>query len=220
MNKILGLFALLTVASCTSRAAEPVAKQFLRFIYGADDIQISNVCYATDDIWMLPGAKNTNALAAIDNLKITSKTSGITSGLLGHDLYFIETRDGKVDPGFNLDSIYFMHRQLVLRFIYSALSQNQQMLRDMVTDAGKVKIDGLKGAPPSGDMDVYEPIIAQLPVLRSSKSRDDAKSKTITYRVPLGEDALTLTLVKDGSTWKIDSSKSIQVSLEFFYRTN
>jgi hypothetical protein len=167
-----------------------------------------------------PAQKNTNALAAVDDLKIASKATGVTSGLLGHDLYFIETRDGKVDPSFNLDSVYFMHRQLVLHFIYSALSQNQRMMRGIVTDSAKVKIKGPKNAPPSGDMDIYEPIIAQLPVVRSSKPQADAQSKTITYRVPLGEETLMLTLLKDGDTWKIDSSKSIQVSLEFFYRTN
>jgi hypothetical protein len=220
MKTLLRLFAFVALASCTSRAAEPAAKQFLRFMYGAEGIQISNICHPSDDLWMLPGAKDTNALTAIDGLKLSSKPTGVTSGLLGRDLYFIETREGKVDPSVNLDSVYMLHRQLVLRFIYSALLQNQQMLRDIVTDASKVKIDGPKEAPPSGDMDVYEPIIAQLPVVRSSKPSDDAKSRTITYRVPLGEEALTLTLVKKGSTWKVESSKPIHVSLEFFYRTN
>ena len=67
-------------------------------------------------------------------------------------------------------------------------------------------------------MDVYGSIVEQLPVVRSSKPQDDATSRTVTYRVPIGEEALTLTLVKDGSTWKIDTSKSVRMSLEFFYR--
>ena len=62
------------------------------------------------------------------------------------------------------------------------------------------------------------PIIEQLPVVRSSAPQDDVKRRTVTYRVPLGEEALTLTLVKDGSVWKIDTSKSVHMSLEFFYR--
>ena len=39
-----------------------------------------------------------------------------------------------------------------------------------------------------------------------------------TYRVPIGDEALTLTLLKEGSTWKIDTSKSVRVPLEFFFR--
>src|SRR4029450_13302985 len=65
-------------------------------------------------------------------------------------------------PTFNLDGIYVMHRQLVLRFIYSALSQNRGMLGRLVTDASKVKIDGPKAAP--GDMDQYGSIIELMPV--------------------------------------------------------
>jgi hypothetical protein len=190
----------------------------LRYIYGEDGVELTNVCLPSDDAWMLRGAKNTNALAALDSVKIASKATGITSGLLGRDLYFIETRDGKVDPALNLDGIYMMHRQIVLRLIYSTLSQNQKMLRQIVTDASKVMVDGPKDAPPGGDMDVYVPIIEQLPVVRSSKPQDDVKSRTVTYRVPVGEEALTLTLIKDGSTWMIDTSKSVRISLELFYR--
>ena len=218
MNTIIRLVATLLVCVSAARCAEPAAKQFLRYIYGADGIELTNICHPSDDAWMLRGAKNTNALAELDGLKISAKSTGITSGLVGRDMYFVETRDGKVDPALNLDGVYMMHRQVMLRFIYSALSQNQRMLRQIVTDASKVKIDGPKDAPPGGDMDVYGPIIEQLPVVRSSKPPDDAMSRSVTYRVPLGEEALTLTLVKDGSTWKIDTSKSVHMSLDFFYR--
>jgi len=218
MNIIIRLFAVLLVSASAAQCAEPAAKQFLRYIYGADDIELTNVCHPSDDSWMLRGAKNTNALTALDSLKVSTRTNGVTSGLVGRDMYFIETREGKVDPAVNLEGVYTMHRQLVLQFVYSALSQNQRMLRQIVTDSSKVKIDGPKDAPPGGDMDVYGPIIGQLPVVRSSKPQDDAKSRTVTYRVPLGEEALVLTLVKEGSTWKIDTSKSVRVSLAFFYR--
>jgi hypothetical protein len=215
---IIRLFAILLVSLFSAHPGEPMTKQFLRYIYGADAVELTNVCLPSDDVWMLRGAKDTNALAALDNLKIAWKPTGITSGLVGRDMYFIETREGKVDPALNLDAVYMMHRQLVLRFIYSALTQNQKMLGQSVTDAKNVKIEGPKGAPPGGDMDVYGPIIEQLPVVRSSKPQDDAKSRTVTYRLPLGEEFLTLTLVKEGSTWKIDTSKALRVSLEFFYR--
>ena len=218
MNIIFRFFALMLISVCGAECAEPASKQFLRYIYGADGVELTNICYPSDDAWMLRGAKDTNALAILDTLKVSSKTNGVTSGLVGRDMYFIETRDGKVDPAVNLEGVYTMHRQLVLQFIYSALSQNQRMLREIVTDANKVKIDGPKDAPPGGDMDVYGPIIGQLPVVRSSKPQDDVKSRTVTYRVPLGEEVLVLTLLKEGSRWKIDTSKSVRVSLEFFYR--
>ena len=218
MNIIVRLVATFLVSASAAQCAEPVAKQFLRYIYGADGMELTNICHPSDDAWMLRGAKNTNALTELDQLKISAKPAGVTSGLVGRDLYFVETRDGKVDPALNLDGVYMMHRQVVLRFIYSALSQNQRMLGQVVTDVSKVKTDGPKDAPPGGDMDVYGPIIEQLPVVRSSKPKDDAESRSVTYRVPLGEEALTLILVKHGSTWKVDTSKSVRVSLEFFYR--
>lgn len=216
MNNIIRLFAMLFVFVSVGHSAEPAAKQFLRYIYGADGIELTNICHLSDDAWMLRGAKNTNALAELDSLKIVSKPTGIISGLVGRDIYFIETRDGRVDPAFSLDGIYVMHRQLVLRFLYAALSQNRAMLGRLTSDASKVTIDGPKAAP--GDMDQYGSILELMPVVRSSRPADDAKSRTVTYRVPIGEEALTLTLIKDGSTWKIDSTESFRVPMEFFFR--
>lgn len=218
MNIFIRLFAIWLIFASAGQCAEPVAKQFLRYIYGADSLELTNICHESDDTWMLPGAKNTNALAALDHLQIKAKSNGITSGFVGRDMYFVETRDGKVDPALNLDGVYMMQRLVIQQFIYSALSQNQSMLRQLVTEASHVQVDGPKLRPPGGDMDVYGPIIEQLPVVRSSKPRDDKRSRSVTYRVPLGEEALTLVLVKDASTWKIDTSKSVRVSLEFFYR--
>src|SRR5215213_1353947 len=128
MNVMIRLAAVLLVSVSAARCAEPITKQFLRYIYGADGLEFTNICLPSDDAWMLRGAKDTNALAALNSLKIASKPTGMTSGLLGREMYFIETREGKVDAALNLDGIYMMHRQLVLRFIYSALSQNKRML--------------------------------------------------------------------------------------------
>jgi hypothetical protein len=216
MNNMLRFLGMLFIFVSVSHSAEPAGKEFLRYIYGADGIELTNICHPSDDAWMLRGAKNTNALAEVDRLKIVAKTTGIISGLVGRDIYFIETRDGRVDPAFNLDGIYVMHRQLVLRFLYVALSQNRGMLGRLTTDASKVTIDGPKAAP--GDMDQYGSILEMMPVVRSSRPVDDAKSRTVTYRVPIGEEALTLTLLKEGSTWKIDTSKSVRVPLAFFFR--
>ena len=217
LNILTRLFAVLLFSVSSARCATPAAaRQFLRYIYGADDIELGEICLPSEDAWMLHGAKNTDALAELDHLKIDAKSSGVISGLVGRDIYFIETRDGKVDPAFNLDGVYLLHRQLVLHFLYAALSGDRELLGRMSTDAGKVKIVGPK-APP-GDMDQYGSILEMMPVLRSSKPADDAKSRTVTYRVPIGNEALALTLLKDGSTWKIDTSKTVRISLEFFFR--
>jgi len=219
MNIAMRLTALLLLAAPTIECAEPVepvTKQFLRYIYGDDDITLTNICHPSDDSWMLRGAKNTNALAALATMPFAPKVTGVSSGIVGSDIYFVELRDGLVDPAFNLDGIYQLHRQLVLRFLYASLSRDQPTLRRLVTDAGKVEIAGPKAAP--GEMDQYGSIIAMMPVVRLSNAADDAKTRSVTYRIPVGEVALSLTLIKDGNTWKIDTSKTVRVPLEFFFR--
>lgn len=216
MKNTLRIIALLLLAAPAAESAEPAAKQFLRYIYGADGISLTNICHPSDDLWMLRGARNANALAALDTEKFESKRTGVSSGVLGTDIYFVELRDGLVDPAFSLDGIYLLHRQLVLGFIFSTLSRDQATLSRLATDASKVQIAGPKAAP--GDMDQYGSIIEAMPVVRSSKAADDAKTKTVTYRVPMGDAALPLTLVKEGSTWKVDTSKTVRVPLEFFFR--
>jgi hypothetical protein len=221
MKTRFGLLVLTLLFTSEIVAAQSVSEQFLRYIYGAEDVDIAKVCLPTDDLWMLPGAKNTNAWKAITALKLDSKKeNGILSGVIpqaqGQDLYFVELREGKVDPAMNLDGVYMMHRQLVLMFLYSALRGDSAQIARLTTDATKVDVIGPK-APP-GDMDVYQEVLASMPIVRSSKPSDDAKSKSVSYRVPLSENALMLRLVKQGSTWKIDTSKTVKVSLEFFYR--
>jgi hypothetical protein len=214
--KIIKLFAVLLITTPLVQCAEPTAKEFLRYMYGADGVDITNICYPSEDLWMLKGAKNTNALAAIDMEKFESKSTGVLSGMLGTDLYFIETRNGRIDPAFNLEWIYTMHRQLVLRFVYSVLSDNQAMLGRLVTDVTKIQVVGPTAA--RGDMDQYGSVIELMPVVRSSKAVDDAKSRTVTYRVPLGNEALSLTLRNHANSWKVDTSKTVRVPLEFFFR--
>jgi hypothetical protein len=194
MNRMIRLIAMLLLSASAAQGSESVAKQFLRYVYGEDGIELVDICHPSEDAWMLRGAKNTNALAALDSLKIESKPKGITSGMVGKDIYFLELRDGKVDPAFNLDGIFMMHRQLVLRFVFASLSQNREMLGRLATDASKVKIDGPK--PATRELGQYGSIIEQMPVVRSSNPADDAKSRTVTYRVPIGDDALMLTLLK------------------------
>jgi hypothetical protein len=98
MNIVIRFIAPLLVSVSAAQSAEPAAKQFLRYIYGADGIDLTSICHPSDDVWMLRGAKNTNALAALDAMKIASKPSGITSGLVGTDIFFIERATGRLTP--------------------------------------------------------------------------------------------------------------------------
>lgn len=215
------VFLLLALIARAAFCDEPVAKQFLQFMYGAKGIDTLKICLPSDDLWMLPGEKDTNALVALDVEKFDAKkrsgiVSGITAGSDFYSIYFIELRDGKVDPAFMLEGVKTLQRQQVLAFLYHSLTRNKSALERLTTDASKVEIVGRKAAP--GDMDQYGSVLESFPVIRSSTPFEDAKTKTVTYRVPLGENGLSLTLVKIGSTWKIDTSKKVTVPLEFFFR--
>ncbi|PWU18059.1 MAG: hypothetical protein C5B50_10025 [Verrucomicrobia bacterium] len=213
------VLALATLLTQVAMAEDSPVKPFLRYVYGAEGIDISKVCLPSDDIWMLRGAKDENALASVDALMFeTNRVSGVFCGMVGKDGYFVEVRGGKVDPAFSLEAQFQLHRQLVKMFVYGCLCHNQRTLDRITTDAKKVEISGPKEAPPAGDMDVYEGVIGALPVVRTSKSSEDMKSKTVTYRVPVGEAGLSLTLAKKEGTWKVDTSKPVKVSLSFFYQ--
>jgi hypothetical protein len=67
-------------------------------------------------------------------------------------------------------------------------------------------------------MGQYASVIEMIPLVRSSKAPDDLKTKTVTYRVPISDAGLSLSVVKEGGTWKIDTSKTVRVPLEFFFR--
>ena len=213
--------AFLLLAAPLAHGAEPAAKQFLSYIYGAEGINLADISHPSPDLWMVRGAKNPQALAALDGVKFEPKRAGVYYGTVrasedGPDLYFIEMRDGLVDPAINLDQIYFGQRQLILHCIYAALGDDSRTVSRLVTNDSGVEVTGPRA--PRGDMDQYGSIIQMMPVVRSSNPVDDAKTRTITYRVPVSDPALLLTLVKQGSTWKIDTSKKVQLSLEFFYR--
>jgi len=212
------LLLLILLIARNAVCEEPVAKQFLQFMFGAEGIDAGKICLPSDDLWMLPGAKNTNGLLELDAQKFDpKKRNGIVSGVIaGEAIYFVDLRDGKVDPAFMIDGIKNLHRQVVLEFLYHSLTRNQSALERLTTDPSKVEIVGKKAAP--GDMDQYGEIIAAFPVIRVSTPLEDAKAKTITYKVPLGENGLALTLVKVGSAWKIDTAKKVTVPLEFFFR--
>ena len=173
-----------------ARAQEPVAKQFLRHLYGAEGIDIARICHPSDDLWMLGGARDSEALDAIEGIRIDTARNGVVSGVVRSTMYFFELRDGLVDASYALDGVYLYHRRLVMEFLYACLAHEMESLERMTTDAGKVRILG--PAPPSGEMAQYASIIELIPVVRASTPAKDASLHSVTYRVPLGDRGLSL----------------------------
>lgn len=197
--------------------ADSVATQYLQYVYGGDGVEIEKFCWPHDDLWMIRGQKNPAGLAQLAQEKITHGASEVLWENIQDDLCIIEIRDGKADPRFLLDQIHFRHRQLILQFVYTALRQDQEMMKKLTTKAANVRFGRAKPAA-MGDLDVYEELIASLPVVRISSPAEDMKAKSVTYRVPLGKGGLALRLVKRGGTWLIDSDQRLDVPLDFFFR--
>ena len=196
-------------------ASAPI--EFLRYMFGAEDVAIEETCWPNDDVWMVHGANNPAGLAEIAKLKLRHGQDEVIWELIQNSLCVVELRKGKVDPAVNLDQIQILHRQLALRFVYSALEQDKEELSRIVTNVENVRFGRVKPAA-GGDMGVYGEIIARLPVLRVSTPAEDKISKSITYRVALAPKGMTLRMIKRGSQWLIDTSSRLDVPLEFFFR--
>ncbi len=212
----LALFALCFGVAASATPAD-TARQFLRALYGDPKVDLAKVCHPHDDLWMLPGAKHEVRLAAVNAAEIRIGESGVFTALITQDLCVVELREGKVDPAFNLRMTAFAQWRTVLQFLHACLLQDRDQLAHLASHPGNVAFGKAPAAAP-GDMDVYEELLALLPVVRSSNPVDDAKSRSVTYRVPLGPQGFAVRLNRDGSAWKIDTSKKTVVPLEFFYR--
>jgi hypothetical protein len=216
MKTTIQCLACLFLALISARAEDPVAKQFLRYMYGADGIDINRIAYPNVDNWMLRDAKNPTKLAAVEQEKIGAKKNGIYSGLIVADLYTVEVRDGRVDPSFTLELIQGGQKSIVRTLVYATLMRNQRFLKRATTDPSKVTIVGEQAS--SGDMDQYGEIVSILPVIRTSKPESDAKTHTVTYRVPLGDAGLSVTLINRPDGWQVDTSKGLRISTDFFFQ--
>lgn len=217
MKRMLILLSLVLTASCASAAHGSAAKKFLTFSYGGDDTSINEICQPNDDLWMLRGTRNPEAIQAVESAPINLKDPGIYTGIVGRDLCVVEMRQGKIDPSFNLSMVYSLHRNLILHFLYASLIQDRQQIAGLVTKPDNVSFGKAK-AVPQGDMDVYLGVLGMLPIVRASTPAADKASKSITYRLPLDEHGFELRLQKQGNTWKIDTEKKIKVPLGFFFQ--
>jgi len=218
MKRLL-LFTFCVMASCAFGALNPpdAARAYLLYQYGADVPNISELCVPSHDLWMLRGAAQPQKQKIVQNLKLKIEANGIFMDSIDRDICIIELKHGLIDPEFNLENIYRMHHQLVLQFLYFSLLQDRSELARLVTKVENVSFGRIKTAS-YGDMDVYEGILALIPIARASAPPEDAVKKSITYRLPLGDQVFTVCLVKQGSTWKIDTDKKVVVPLEFFWK--
>ena len=204
------------MAGMSLHAGEAAGKQFLRFIYDGDANDIAKICITTNDLWMLPGRKDDAALKMIGEMDDSEFKNGVVSGMLGTSFYFFEIRDDLVDPTFYLESVYTLHRRLARQFLLSSLTQNERTLGRFATHPGKITFSGDKVN--MAEVGVYGEAIGSFPVVRTSKPEEDAKSRSVTYRLPLGTGGLELKMIKSNSFWKIDTSDGLTVPLEFFSR--
>lgn len=215
MSKI--IISIISFISILPAPASPqeTIRQYMSFICGDKSVDINKICHTHPDIWMIPGKKNTAAITKAKNLKVTIKKEGIYMAVIDNTLTFIEIKDGKIDPKFTLDPIYTMQKALVLEFIYHSLLRDHDVINKLVTTPNNIDFSK---APEIqlGNADQYYSIIEVMPVLRSSSAEEDAKTNSITYRIPIGKKGFQLTLKKINSYWKIDTSKKITLPSTFF----
>jgi hypothetical protein len=207
----------LVLGICTmavvSGSSKDQATAFLQFIYGGDAERISEVCLPTDDLWMLRGTNNPTALEVVKRLSSEVPADGeLVTIPIGGDLTVIEWRNGRIDPSFNLEAIQMLHRKLIYTFLYACIHKDKRIINLATTDGDKVETIGTERR----NVDRFEAILPILPLLRSSSSAEDAKTRSITYRFPVGNKPVSLRLIKRGNAWKIDSSEKIRVDLSSF----
>ncbi len=206
-----GLFGVCTIEAATT------ANQFLRYVYGAKGVAVEQLCWPNDDLWMVHGRPNPAGLAELEKEPVNHGANEVVWAVIQNAHCIVEVRDGKVDPAFLLDQIHFGHRRLVLQFIYAALRHDTDMLKDITTQGKNVDFGRTKPAA-QRDLDVYEDLIASLPVVRSSAPAADKVSHSVTYRVPLGAKGFAVRLVRRNGAWLVDTDVKLTVPLEFFYR--
>ncbi len=217
MIRIACLLVSLSLPLVCFSSPEDALKQYLKYVYGDSSVRADEALHANPDNWMIAGELNADTISLIEESEFIVSDPGVFNGAVGRDLIFVEFKDGKAEPGFMLEGIYSIHRQLILKFLYEALLQNDRALKRFVTNSDNINF-GRVPAAPYGDMDVYAGILGLIPIVRSSDPTEDARKNSITYRLPLSQAGFELTLVKKGNSWKIDTSEEVILPMEFFWR--
>jgi hypothetical protein len=201
--------AMMLVFAGGLRSAEPV-RDFLAFLHGDERVDVQALCWPHDDLWMARGERNEAALrevAAVEIGKDPVQWFRIQNGLC-----IVEVRDGRVDARFVVDQFRFLHRQLLLRFVYAVLRHDREEIAQLATRPDQVKLGRWAAAAP-GDLDVYQEVLALMPVVRLPKPTD-AATRSATYRLPLGPGGCELRMVKRGPRWLIDTDQPLELPLD------
>ncbi len=218
MHKYLLLFLCASVAyGANPGKPDDAVRAYLLYQYGGDVPNITDVCLHSSDLWMLRGAPQQEKQQAVRNLKVKVGATGLFMDSVDRDICIVELKDGRIDPQFNLATVYQMHRQLILQLLYFSLLQEKNELARLVTNINNVSFGGAPKAS-YGDMDVYAGVLQIIPVVRASIPDADAEAKSVTYKLPLGDEIFTIRLLKQGSIWKIDTNTKITVPLRYFWR--
>jgi hypothetical protein len=213
---LLLIFCALASLAFGKHTPADTVRSYLLYQYGGDVPNITEICTPSHDLWMLKGANQQQKQILVQKLKLKIRANGLFMDSIDQDICIVELKNGLVDPEFNLESIYRMHHQLVLQFLYFSILQNKSEISRLVTNVENVSFGKIKPAS-YGDMDVYAELLALIPIARASSPAEDSVRKSITYRLPLGDQVFAVTLLKQGSTWKIDTEKKVLVPLEFFW---
>jgi len=208
--------ALFIPVSYASPSPEETLEEYFRFVYGAPGINEEDILHSNSDNWMLSGVFNASSIERIKRYKFNVTAPGVFAGVVGKDVFFLEIREGKIDPAFPLQGVYSIQKGVIRYFLYYSILQDKKTLSRIVTNIDNVDF-GVYPAAAHGDMDVYGSILGKIPIIRTSTPEEDKLSKTVTYRAPLGRNGFEFHLLKDGGVWKIDSSNKIKVPLEFFF---
>ena len=194
-----------------------VVRSYLCYLYGKDVPEIRDICIPCEDLWMLRGRENIARQVQVLSSPAKASRTGLFMEMIDGDLCIVELKDGKVDPGFNLENVYATQRGLVLQLVYHSLRQDKRSLARLVTHPDNVSFGGAPAAS-DGDMDVYVGVLEHLPVSRTGSPTEDAKTKSVEYRIPMGDKIFSVRVVRAEGEWKIDTSKPVEVPLGFFFR--
>jgi len=217
MTKPLLVCAITLLLSSPAIAAAEPAREFLRYLFGAEEVKVAEVCWPNDDLWMIAGPKDDRVLAEIAALKLAPGKNEVVWEKFTGGLCIIELREGKADPRFILDQVYFRQRQTVLRFIYAAMERDLEDLGEVATNPKKVSFGRTKPAAHS-DLGVYAEMIAMLPVVRIRQPAEDKATKSATYLLPLGPRGFKVRVVKRKGAWLVDTDAGVDVPLEVFFK--
>lgn len=217
MRSVTGFLILCFGLAATLTAADDAASSYLAYRFGGSATVGERHIHPNPDNWMLAGPLNRAAIQELQKDPEDFSKSGTYLTTIANTIVFIEIRDRKVDPTVNLEALYLKQKQLVARFLYSCLLQDKTELAKLVTHPENVTFGGAP-AVGGGDMDQYSVILAEMPPYRISTPVEDSKTRTVTYRVPIGSKGFLVNLLLKEGAWKIDTQAKTDVPLGIFFQ--